>query len=87
MSQTQASLTRAGAFRNGRRQPQSTKDGAVIGRVPRVSRWLALAHRIESLLGAGTIADYAAVARLGHVSRARVPAGAASAACGVACND
>ena len=42
------------------------------GRVPRVARLLALAHRLEELLHGGVIADYAALARLGHVTRARV---------------
>jgi hypothetical protein len=42
------------------------------GRVPRVSRLMALALRCEGLLQQGLIADYAALARLGHVSRARV---------------
>ena len=42
------------------------------GRLPRVTRLLALALRFEQLLSAGTIADYAALARLGHVSRARI---------------
>jgi hypothetical protein len=42
------------------------------GRVPRVARLLALAHKFEGLVQHGTIADYATLARLGHVSRARV---------------
>jgi hypothetical protein len=40
--------------------------------VPRVSRLLALALRLDRLVRAGEIADYATLARLGHVSRARV---------------
>ena len=43
-----------------------------LGRVPRVTRLLALALRCEQLLAAGVIANYAALAALGHVSRARV---------------
>jgi len=42
------------------------------GRVPRVSRLMALAIRLEKLVRAGEVADYADVARLGHVTRARV---------------
>ena len=42
------------------------------GRVPRVARLLALAHRLEGLLRGGVVQDYAALGRLGHVSRARV---------------
>lgn len=43
-----------------------------VGRVPRVARLLALAHRFERLIETGEAADYADLARLGHVSRARV---------------
>ena len=42
------------------------------GRVPRVARWLALAHRLERLLRDGAVKDYAVLARLGHVTRARI---------------
>jgi hypothetical protein len=42
------------------------------GRVPRVARLLALAHRLEGLLHAGVARDYAELGRLGHVTRARV---------------
>ena len=42
------------------------------GRVPRVARFLALALRLESQLREGILKDCAEVARLGHVTRARV---------------
>jgi hypothetical protein len=42
------------------------------GRVPRVARLLALAHRLEGLVRSGSVANYAEVVRLGHVTRARV---------------
>ena len=42
------------------------------GRVPRVARLMALALRLEQLVQSGAVADYAALAALGHVSRARV---------------
>ena len=42
------------------------------GRVPRVAKLLALAHRFAQLLHEGVVKDYAALGRLGHVSRARV---------------
>ena len=42
------------------------------GRVPRVARLLALAHRLERLLRTGVVRDYAELARLGRVTRARV---------------
>ena len=43
-----------------------------VGRVPRISRLMALAIRFENLLATGVVTDYAELARLGHVSRARV---------------
>jgi hypothetical protein len=42
------------------------------GRVPRIARLMALAHKLDGLLGQGAIRNYAALARLGHVSRARI---------------
>jgi len=42
------------------------------GRMPRVARLMALAIRFDGLLRAGEIAHYAELARLGHVTRARV---------------
>ena len=43
-----------------------------VGRVPRVSRLMALAIRFERLVHGGVLADYAELARLGHVTRARM---------------
>ena len=42
------------------------------GRLPRITRMLALAHRFDRLLQDGVVTDQADLARLGHVSRARV---------------
>ena len=42
------------------------------GRIPRVARLLALAHRFDRLIAEGVVADYADLARLGQVSRARI---------------
>src|SRR5205814_9029002 len=42
------------------------------GRVPRLARFLALALRLEAQLRRGVLKDCAEVARLGHVTRARV---------------
>jgi hypothetical protein len=42
------------------------------GRVPRVARWMALALRLDRLLRDGVIASYVELARLGHVTHARV---------------
>src|SRR6516162_7690644 len=45
---------------------------ATGGRVPRVARLMALAHRFDGLVRSGAVKDYAELARLGHVSRARI---------------
>ena len=42
------------------------------GHLPRVTRLMALAIRFDQLIRDGEIADYAEIARLGHVTRARV---------------
>jgi hypothetical protein len=41
-------------------------------RAPRIARLLALAWHVEGLVRSGTLGSYAAAARLGHVSRARL---------------
>jgi hypothetical protein len=45
---------------------------ATPGRVPRIARLLALAHHFERLIREDVVSDYAELARLGHVTRARV---------------
>jgi hypothetical protein len=54
--------------------PRSTppRSSPPPGRVPRISRLMALALRFDALVKSGRIADYAALARLGQVSRARI---------------
>jgi hypothetical protein len=42
------------------------------GRLPRVARLLALAHKFEGLLRQGVVDSYAELARLGHVTTARI---------------
>ncbi len=42
------------------------------GRIPRVAKLLALAQRFEGLIRDGTVKDYTELARLGHVTRARI---------------
>lgn len=54
-------------LRNGEAPPLST-----AGRVPRVSRLMALAIRLDELIRDRVVADQAELARLGHVSRARL---------------
>jgi len=43
-----------------------------IGRLPRITRYMALAVYYEDLIRKGHVHDYAEIARLGHVTRARV---------------
>ena len=45
---------------------------APVGRLPRITRLMALAIRFDGLVQNGEVTDYAELARLGHVSRARV---------------
>ena len=52
---------------------KSTKGAAApVGRVPRVARLMALAIRFDQLVRDGVVADQAELARLGHVTRARL---------------
>jgi hypothetical protein len=50
----------------------TTGPAAPPGRWPRVARWLDLAHRLDRLVREGKVTDFAALARRGQVSRARV---------------
>jgi hypothetical protein len=43
-----------------------------LGRVPRIARLMALAIRFEQLIREGVIGNYSELARLGHVSHARI---------------
>jgi len=66
-------------FEVGRRTRKTLKVGdpspepiVEPGSIPRVSRLMALAIRFERLLGEGVARDYADLARLGGVTRARL---------------
>ena len=60
----------------GRKQMQEapTKPRLMVppGRVPRVSRWMALAIRFEKLIREGHVTSYSELACLGHVTNARI---------------
>ena len=58
----------ADQFTNGPKAPGTEP----APRVPRIARLMALAWHIETLVRGGTVSSYAEVARVGHVSRARV---------------
>ena len=53
-------------------QAPESRAAATAGRLPRITRLLALAVRFEGLLRDGAVRDYAELARLGEVSRARI---------------
>ena len=71
-----------GALGWGRRKRAKSKEllaeaqpaaaSPLSARVPRIARLMALALRLEALVQGGTVASYAELARLGHVSRARL---------------
>ena len=74
MSEAQT-IHRRVRFHAGCRQidaDENSREKRSSGRVPRVSKLLALAIRMEHLVGAGRVADYAELARLKDVSRARI---------------
>lgn len=65
--------------RRGRGRRKSVRSGTAPtptsrepGRVPRVARLMALAIRFDELIQAGEVTDYAELARLAHVTRARI---------------
>jgi hypothetical protein len=59
--------------RGSRQRPPSNRESAdEAGRVPRVSRLMALALRLDELIRSGEVTSYAELARLGHVTRARL---------------
>ena len=64
-------------FRQGRGRRKVLGKGeapkkAALGTVPRLSRLMALALQMQDLLNQGVVADYADLARLALVSRARM---------------
>jgi hypothetical protein len=61
---------RGRGFRKAIRQGEAP--ATPVGRVPRVARFMALAIRFEQLIRDGQVADFAELARLGHVTRARI---------------
>ena len=67
----QVSFKRGGLGRK-RLGPRGTRStGTPLGRVPRVSKLVALSLRINGLIEAGQIRDWADAARLSHITRAR----------------
>lgn len=70
-------ITKQVSFRSGRRGRKMMEEGAgaappALGRVPRIARLMALAIHMDDLVRRGEVADYAELARLSHVTRARI---------------
>jgi len=70
------SVTQKVHFGTGRRSRKELKTGEAtprpVGRIPRVAKLMALAILFEGLIRDGVVTDYAELARLGHVTRARI---------------
>jgi hypothetical protein len=58
--------------RFGQRGRKKRAGKPAVGKVPRVTRLMALAIRFDQLIRDGVVADQAELARVGHVTRARL---------------
>ncbi len=60
---------------DGRRKPRAgarAAQAATAPRIPRIARLMALAIKFQDMVDRGQVHDYADLARLGYVSRARI---------------
>jgi hypothetical protein len=53
-------------------QPASVSDAGSRARIPRITRLMALAIKFQDMVDRGEVRDYADLARLGYVTRARI---------------
>ena len=58
--------------RNGRRKVPSAPPASAAPRIPRIARLMALAIKFQDMVDRGEVRDYADLARLGYVTRARI---------------
>ena len=71
-------LTLEWTLRKPRREPRkgastgSTAGAERLGKLPRVTRLMALAIKFQGMVDSKEVRDYADLARLGHVTRARL---------------
>jgi hypothetical protein len=65
-------IGRRGQARGQERAADGRLRAPASARAPRLARLMALALRLEALVQEGTVGSYAELARLGHVSRARL---------------
>ncbi len=69
---TSPTATRVVRFEQRPRRAPEREESTPAGRVPRITRLLALAHRIDVMIRSGEIRDWAEAARLTGVTRARM---------------
>ncbi len=66
-------INRSFHVRGGRQSRKEVREGQASpvpkGRIPRLSRLMALAIRFDQLIREGKVADQVELARVGHVSR------------------
>jgi len=53
-------------------QPDQVADAGTRTRIPRITRLMALAIKFQEMINRGEVRDYADLARLGYVTRARL---------------
>lgn len=53
-------------------RPNAVSDAGCRPRIPRITRLMALAIKFQDMVDRGEVRDYAGLARLGYVSRARL---------------
>jgi hypothetical protein len=71
VSSLQVSFTLKSRRKRGK-SPKENERTIKPGNIPRVSKLMALAIRMEGLVQRGEVRDYADLARLGYVTRARI---------------
>ena len=71
--ETPIQFTRAKAGRKKIAEKPAKKPVLPRSSIPRISRLMALAIHFDALIRQGTVRDYADLARLGGVTRARIP--------------
>ncbi|WP_298031859.1 hypothetical protein [uncultured Desulfovibrio sp.] len=71
-AQTSFVFRPANASSSARRNGKTRDTDIPAGRTPRASKMMALAIHLQSLVDNGDVNDYATLAKLAHVSRARV---------------
>lgn len=58
--------------KSGKRGRKSNEENRPLPHIPRISRLMALAIKFQSMVNRGEVCDYADLARLGYVTRARM---------------